>query len=217
MELLPEPLPTSPLPLFNTWLEEAVQEAQRPNPNSMALATVSAEGKPSVRIVLCKELNIDAGYLVYYTNYLSAKASDTDNNPNVSINMHWDRKGRQVRAEGVLVKSPTGESDAYFLSRDRGSRLGAWASSQSEPVTSRQALEEQFANTSERFSGQDVQRPPHWGGYRLWFTSVELWISLESRLHDRARWTRDVTVDGIDSESPEIEAGEWLSIGRLQP
>ncbi|MDG1462197.1 MAG: pyridoxamine 5'-phosphate oxidase [Gammaproteobacteria bacterium] len=217
MRLLPETLPKSPLPLLNTWLKEAMQGVQSPNPNSMALATVSPEGKPSVRVVLCKELNVEKGYLVYYTNYRSAKAADIDCNPNAAISMHWDSKGRQVRVEGVLVKSPATESDAYFLSRDRDSRVGAWASAQSVPIPSRQALEEKFADAHKRFSGQDVKRPLHWGGYRLWFTSVELWISLESRLHDRARWERDVTICDVDSESAEIKVSNWQTIGRLQP
>jgi pyridoxamine 5'-phosphate oxidase len=216
VELLPEILPESPLKLFELWLKEATQEAQRPNPNSMSLATVSADGKPSVRIVLCKELQVNPGYIVYYTNYHSAKALDTDQNPNVSICMHWDRKGRQVRAEGVIVKSPATESDRYFLSRDRNSRIGAWASNQSSLAASRQALEGQFDDTRKKFLDKEVLRPANWGGYRLWFTSVELWINQESRLHERARWERDLEINHSHS-NPNIIAGDWLTIGRLQP
>jgi len=210
-ELLPDALPANPLPIIEQWLNQAMEEAQRPNPNSMSLATVSETGAPSVRVVLCKELQCDPGYMVFYTNYLSAKGNDIDGNPKVAISMHWDRAGRQVRAEGILIKSPDVESDAYFNSRDRGSRIGAWASDQSAPIGSRSELENKFIDVTKRFDGEDIPRPPHWGGYRLWFTAVELWVSLESRLHDRARWEREVTL------SPEPVSGDWTCRGRLQP
>ena len=213
MPLLPEPLPANPLPLFSEWLKDALREQARPNPNAMSLATVNAHGQPSVRVVLCKELLVTPGYLVFYTNYRSAKSADIDANPKVSFLMHWDRQGRQVRGEGVLVRSPTSESDAYCMCRDRGSRIGAWASAQSQVIDSRAKLEARFAETEERFRGEEVTRPEHWGGYRLWFSEIELWLSLESRLHDRARWQRLVQQDA----SGAATTGDWHTIGRLQP
>jgi pyridoxamine 5'-phosphate oxidase len=213
MALLPEILPTSPLPTVNQWLNDALREQARPNPNAMSLATVNEQGQPSVRVVLCKELQVEPGYLVFYTNYRSAKSADIESNPKVSFLMHWDRQGRQVRGEGLLMKSPGSESDNYFMSRDRGSRIGAWASEQSQTVSSREILEARFAATEERFRGQDVPRPEHWGGYRLWFTAIELWLSLDSRMHDRARWERTVEA-GSDGTAT---TADWNLIGRLQP
>jgi len=196
--------------LFNEWLDEAMTVAARPNPNSMSLATVAADGQPGVRVVLAKEVNAEHGYLVFYTNYHSTKGREIADNPKAAISMHWDYAGRQIRGEGLLIKSPAAESDAYFASRDRGSQIGAWASLQSQPVDSRESLKQQFAETEKRFSGETVPRPPHWGGYRLWLTSVELWLSRESRLHDRAVWTRT-----FDAET--LKPSEWQPGRRLQP
>jgi pyridoxamine 5'-phosphate oxidase len=216
MELLPKNLPADPLPLTKLWLDEAMQERAQPNPNSMSLATVNELGQPSVRIVLCKDLIVDPGFLVLYTNYLSAKAADIEKNSNVAFVMHWDSKGRQVRGEGLLIKSPAKESDAYFMSRNRDSRVGAWASLQSQRIASREALEQQFAETNARFADREVPRPAHWGGYRLWFTAIELWLNLESRLHDRARWERSIQLPEQTGQSP-ITLEQWRCCGRLQP
>lgn len=216
MKLLPKNLPDDPLPLTKLWLDEAMQERVQPNPNSMSLATVNERGLPSVRVVLCKALIIDPGFLVLYTNYLSAKAADIEKNPNVAFVMHWDSKGRQVRGEGLLIKSPAKESDAYFMSRNRDSRVGAWASLQSQSIASREALEQQFAKTNDRFADREVPRPPHWGGYRLWFTAIELWLNLESRLHDRARWERSIQLPKQAGQSPTTFE-QWRCCGRLQP
>ena len=196
--------------LLNAWVDEAMTAAAKPNPNAMSLATVNSDGQPSVRVVLAKEINIEAGYLVFYTNYDSPKGNEIAQNPRAAISMHWDYAGRQIRGEGLLVKSPESESDVYFASRDRGSQVGAWASLQSQPVESREALKARFADAQEKFAGADVPRPPHWGGYRLWLTTVELWLSRESRLHDRAKWTRSVEPATLATES-------WNCCGRLQP
>lgn len=210
MELLPTPLPQEPMQLLNAWVDEAMTAKAKPNPNAMSLATVKNDGQPSVRVVLAKEINTEAGYLVFYTNYDSPKGNEIAQNPRAAISMHWDYAGRQIRGEGLLVKSPESESDRYFASRDRGSQVGAWASLQSQPVESREALKARFAAAQERFSGADVPRPPHWGGYRLWLTTVELWLSRESRLHDRAKWTRTV-------EPGTLATTSWNCCGRLQP
>jgi pyridoxamine 5'-phosphate oxidase len=224
-ELLPDPLPAEPLEVVSRWLAESWRLRQQPNPNSMVIATVGPDGQPSARVVLCKEIVPKPGYLVFFTNYLSRKGRQLAENPRAAAVMHWDAVHRQVRVEGPVVKSPDADSDAYFASRPWQSRLGAWASAQSEPIGSRQELQAAVVKTAQRFgtpvpdsaSAQSdtnivVPRPPHWGGFRLWADSVELWVEGEGRIHDRARWTRKLTEasDGL------IHAGPWTST-RLQP
>jgi pyridoxamine 5'-phosphate oxidase len=128
--------------------------------------------------------------------------------------LHWDHAGRQVRVEGPVRLAPRTDSDAYFASRARPSRIGAWASAQSQPIASRAALLTQVDEQFQRFAntGAEVPRPPHWGGYRLWVESVELWVDGRARIHDRARWTRELRDDGSGGFIP----GPWLAT-RLQP
>jgi len=209
---LPDNLPADPLPLIESWIAEAGELTDRPNPNAMSLATASPDGQPNVRVVLAKEINVANGYIVFYTNYNSPKGDEIEHNPKAAAAMHWDSLGRQIRLQGLLTLSPAEESDAYFLSRDRGSQVGAWASEQSAPIESREALQQKFGDAEARFEGQEVPRPPHWGGYRLWPTSVELWISRSSRLHERALWTREVAVN-----NDEVTTTAWQTSGRLQP
>jgi pyridoxamine 5'-phosphate oxidase len=224
-ELLPEPLPAEPLVLVNRWMAEAWQHRHQPNPNAMVLATSDPEGSPSARVVLCKEIVPQPGYLVFYTNYLSHKGRQLAENPRAAAVIHWDALHRQVRVEGPVVQAPTADSDAYFASRPWQSRIGAWASAQSAPVASREALAEAVAATAQRFgaplpghSGAEceidivIPRPPHWGGYHLWAESVELWVEGEARIHDRGRWTR------VLSPQPDgfFHAGSWTAT-RLQP
>jgi pyridoxamine 5'-phosphate oxidase len=198
------------MPLFEQWFEGARKARAQPNPDSMALATSTPDGRPSVRVVLCKHLVIDPGYVVFFTNYASRKGGDLDANPRAAAVFHWDEFGRQVRLEGPIVKSPPGESDAYFASRALDSRIGAWASLQSQPLDSRRTLLKRVASEAARF-GTQVPRPPHWGGYRLWPECVELWISGPFRVHDRASWTRTLDAAG-DGYAP----GPWTA-GRLYP
>lgn len=220
---LPDELPDNPLPLAQQWFEQAQREAAQRNPNSMSLVTVAADGKPSVRIVLCKDFVTDPGFLVFYTNYASAKGRAIDTDPRVAAVMHWDELGRQIRVEGLAVRSPAGESDAYFASRDRGSQLGAWGSDQSRPIESRDALLAQIREraTSLGIAPSDhsttarpppIERPPHWGGYRLWIAALELWIEGADRIHDRARWERRIA-PGPDND---YVTGRWRGT-RLQP
>ena len=224
-ELLPQELPPEPLVILNRWMAEAWQHRQQPNPNSMVLATSDPSGRPSARVVLCKEVVPNPGYLVFYTNYLSRKGRQLAENPRAAAVIHWDALHRQVRIEGPVLQAPAADSDAYFASRPWQSRVGAWASAQSEPVESREALLESLAATSERFGtplpglpGAEgeinfvIPRPPHWGGYHLWADSVELWVEGEARVHDRARWTRKLT----GSPSGFFEAEPWTAT-RLQP
>jgi pyridoxamine 5'-phosphate oxidase len=223
-ELLPENLPDEPLPVVNRWLAESWRLRQQPNPNSMVLATVDQNGQPCARVVLCKELVEQPGYLVFYTNYQSRKGRQLAHNPRASAVMHWDHLHRQVRIEGPVVRAPAADSDAYFASRPWQSRLGAWASAQSQPIATREDLRAQVAAAALRFGTPSaaetsasegdfiIPRPPHWGGFHLWAESVELWVEGDARIHDRARWVRSLKAkaDGFFETSP------WSST-RLQP
>jgi pyridoxamine 5'-phosphate oxidase len=224
-ETLPEPLPANPLQLAADWLAQARADAAQPNPNAMVLATVDGRGQPSARVVLCKDIAAEAGFITFYTNYLSRKGRELEVNPRAAIVFHWDHRRRQVRAEGRVERLPTAESDAYFSSRPWQSRLGAWASRQSEPVESRAALRAAVADAARAFGvpyggpgseepesmTAEIARPATWGGYRLNVEAIELWVEGEFRIHDRARWTR-----GNDHGRDSGEATNW-SVTRLQP
>ncbi len=220
-ELLSEPLPEEPFATVTRWLAEACVKLRQPNPNAMTLATATPEGRPSARVVLCKDILAEPGYVVFYTNYHSRKGRELEANPRAAAVMHWDSLGRQIRLEGWVDQAPPAESDAYFASRALQSRIGAWASAQSEPVGSRAQLLAAVEEAARRFgvtagsnspAEHGVPRPPHWGGYRLWAETVELWVQGDARIHDRARWSRPLrrTADG------RFEAGRW-SATRLQP
>ena len=219
---LPVQLPEDPMHLADAWLREATGKAVRRNPNAMTLATVGADGQPSARIVLCKALVPDPGYLVFYTNYRSRKARELAENGRVVALFHWDGLGRQVRIEGMAVRSPETESDAYFATRDPGSQLGAWGSDQSRPIESREALLEQVRNRAAELGvapdsrpGEGagrLRRPPHWGGYRIWAHAVELWTEGRDRIHDRALWRREISP--VDEHSFRVSAWDGT---RLQP
>ena len=144
-EQLPTALPNDPMAWAQAWLTEATERAVQPNPNAMTLATATAAGEVSARIVLCKSFVADPGYLVFYSNYESRKGREIAENSRVSALFHWDQLGRQIRLEGTAVRSPAAESDEYFASRHRGSQLGAWGSDQSRPIESRDALKQQLA------------------------------------------------------------------------
>jgi pyridoxamine 5'-phosphate oxidase len=215
-ELLPNPLPSDPLDLMSDWLAAATARSGQPNPNAMILATANQAGQPSARVVLCKDLVTEPGYLLFYTNYESHKGQDLAANDRAAAVFHWDTMHRQLRIEGRVVPSPAAESDAYFASRPWGSRLGAWASEQSQPIESRGALLLALARVTARYGaraviGRSMPRPPHWGGFRLWFESVEFWVEGEYRIHDRVRYSRSLAPhDG------GFSAGEWRRT-RLQP
>jgi pyridoxamine 5'-phosphate oxidase len=198
------------MPLFAQWFDGAREAKAQPNPDSMALATTGADGRPAVRIVLCKKLVPSPGYAVFFTNYRSRKGRELEAFPRAAAVFHWDAHGRQVRIEGPVVRSPEDESDEYFASRALDSRIGAWASDQSQPLDSRTTLLKRVAVEAARF-GPQVPRPPHWGGYRLWPESVELWIEGPFRVHDRARWTRN-----LEPEGAGYAPGPW-SATRLYP
>lgn len=177
-----------PIARFRAWLAEA--EASEPNdPNAMALATADADGHPSVRMVLLKGLS-DAGF-VFYTNQQSRKGGELASNPHAALLFHWKSLRRQVRVEGAVEPVGEAEADAYFASRGRDSRLGAWASDQSRTLPARATLETRLEALKARFGEGDVPRPPHWSGYRVVPQRIEFWSDGTARLHHRELFERD--------------------------
>jgi pyridoxamine 5'-phosphate oxidase len=223
---LPDDLPSDPMHWADAWLKEAIAAKIQRNPNSMTIASVGADSRPSSRVVLCKEFVPDPGYLVFYTNYRSRKSLELAANPNAAALIHWDAMGRQIRIEGTVVRSPEAESDTYFATRDWGSQLGAWGSDQSETIESYEALVDQVRqravdlglkldpNTETLVDGDvpHIARPAHWGGFRLWATKIELWIEGKNRIHDRASWQRDI----VRASEHTFSITPWTG-RRLQP
>jgi pyridoxamine 5'-phosphate oxidase len=177
-----------PFALFEAWMGEA--SASEPNdPNAMTLATTTPDGVPSARIVLLK--GVDARGFVFFTNRESRKGEELAANPRAALLFHWKSLGRQVRVEGAVEPVTDAESDAYFATRARISRLGAHASDQSRPLGARAELERRVAELEARFPGDDIPRPGHWGGYRVLPARMEFWQNMPYRLHDRLVFTRD--------------------------
>lgn len=178
-----------PIGLIIDWLADA--RAHEPNdPNAMALSTVDADGAPDCRMVLLKD--IDARGLTFYSNAESAKGLQLAGNPNVALLFHWKTLRRQIRVRGTVQPVTPAEADAYFASRARESRIGAWASDQSRPLPDRATLEAAVDRETARFDGVDPSRPPHWTGWRVIPRSVEFWRDRPYRLHDRLRFDRAV-------------------------
>jgi pyridoxamine 5'-phosphate oxidase len=182
---------SDPFALFAEWFGEA--RSSEPNdPDAMALATVDAEAMPDVRMVLCK--GFDSGGFVFYTNEQSAKGRQVAETPKAAALFHWKSLRRQVRIRGAISAASAAESDAYFASRGRDSRIGAWASQQSRPLESRARLEDAFKRYAAQFGQGDVPRPPHWRGFRLSPDQIEFWRDGADRLHDRMLF--EPTADG---------------------
>ena len=173
---------SDPFALFEQWFAEAC--AAEPNdPEAMALATVGADGRPSLRMVLLKGRGPEG--FSFYTNFGSRKGRELEANANAALLFHWKSLRRQVRIEGAVEAVGAAEADAYFATRSRESQLGAWASDQSRPLDRRETLEARFADMARRFDGQPVPRPPHWAGFRVVPTSIEFWSDGAHRLHKR--------------------------------
>jgi pyridoxamine 5'-phosphate oxidase len=188
-----------PVEQFCRWFDAAL-DAGLHEPNAMTVATAARDGRPSARVVLLK--GFDSRGFVFYTNYEGRKGRELEENPRAALLFYWGELERQVRIEGTVSRASEEESDAYYASRPRGSRLGAWASEQSRTVEGREVLEDRIGDLEAEYEGHEVPRPPFWGGYRVRPEVVEFWQGRENRLHDRIvyRW----------------EDGRW-EIERLQP
>jgi pyridoxamine 5'-phosphate oxidase len=189
-----------PIVQFRRWFDGALA-ADLHEPNAMTLATATPDGHPSARVVLLK--GFDGRGFVFYTSYEGRKGGELEANPHCALVFYWGELERQVRVEGRASRIPEEESDGYFGSRPRGSRLGAWASEQSRPVEGRGALEERLRDLEAEYEGREVPRPPFWGGYRVEPYSIEFWQGRENRLHDRLVYRH-------------ADSGEWRR-ERLQP
>ena len=198
-ELTESEVDSSPFVQFQRWFDQAV-EAQLPEPNAMTVATATKDGIPSARIVLLKGFD-DRGF-VFYTNYNSHKAQELIDNPHAALVFLWTELERQIRIVGSVEKIAAEESDAYFYSRPIGSRLGAWASEQSQVISSRDVLEQRLEDLKAEYENQDIPRPPHWGGFRVKPIAIEFWQGRSSRLHDRLRY--------------QLQNGKWM-LDRLSP
>lgn len=193
-------VPPSPITLFNKWLDEAIRN-QVPEPNAMTLATVTPGNKPAARVLLLKEVDSD-GCFVFYTNYNSQKGVELNNNPNAALVFLWLEMQRQVRVGGRTEKVSDATSDDYFAIRPRKSQISAVVSPQSQELSSRTRLEEAFSAIENQYAGKTVERPVHWGGFRLHPETLEFWQGRENRLHDRLLYTH--------------QNGQW-KITRLAP
>ena len=191
---------SDPFEIAARWLGEA-EESEVNDPNAIALATVDQDGLPNVRMVLLKEIEPDS--FVFYTNYESTKASELDGAGKAAFVMHWKSLRRQIRVRGTITRETGPKADEYYASRSLKSRLGAWASRQSQPLSSRAALMAEVAKVTAKH-GPNPARPPFWGGYRIAPTEIEFWADGAFRLHDRFRWQRD-------------EPGSVWQVERLNP
>jgi len=189
----PSSLPSAdPFTLFSEWLADA-RRTEINDPNAMTLATIGLDGAPDARIVLLK--GQDPRGFVFYTNYESRKGEELAADPRAALVFHWKSLQRQIRIEGQVELVTPEEADGYFVSRPRLSKVGAWASDQSRPLSARAELERRLAEAEARFPGDDVSRPPHWSGFRLLPHRFEFWREMPYRLHDRLVFTRSAVAE----------------------
>ncbi len=232
---LPDELPSEPFGVFKAWFDEARRQEITRNPDAMTVSTVDGHGRPSSRVVLCRKMNLEEGHITFFTNRQSRKGEEIAATGRVAALFHFEAFDKVVRMEGYAVESPDWESDEYFAGRAVAKRIGAWASDQSRPIGSRDDLAEKVVESLMRFgvsleelekldetdegrrkAAEIIPRPPHWGGYRIWPEAVELWVGNEARLHDRARYVRDLKpTTGPDGEA-SFEHSPWRA-QRLQP
>lgn len=198
--LLEKDVATNPIDQFSDWWHDALT-SKIDEVNAMTLATISAHGTPSLRVVLLKGFNHEG--FVFFTNYLSSKGQAIAHNPSVALCFFWKELERQIRIEGIAKKLSDKDNDAYFNSRPVGSRLGAWSSPQSSIIENRQVIEDSYLKYEEQFGLESIPRPPHWGGYLVQPTAIEFWQGRSSRLHDRILYQKELN-------------GVW-SIVRLAP
>ncbi len=198
--LLESEADADPIKMFDLWLQAAIDSGLL-EPNAMTLATATADGRPSARMMLLK--GITKGCFDFFSNYESRKAQELTENPWAALTFWWDALGRQVRVEGTVTKMPAAESDFYYDNRPKGSQLGAWVSRQSKVISGRGALQKRLLELEAEYVKDDPDRPPFWGGYRLTPTVIEFWQGGPHRLHDRLRYT--------------LQAGGDWTIDRLSP
>jgi pyridoxamine 5'-phosphate oxidase len=198
--LLESEAAANPIEQFDRWFNDAVA-CGVPEPNAMSLASVGADGKPRIRTLLLKDYNI--GGFSFYTNLESKKGKDLQGNPNTSVLFFWIQMERQIRIDGTVSLLPREEVDNYFRVRPRESQIGAWASNQSQPIESREVLEQRMEYLTNQYKDKEIPTPPHWGGYRITPYRMEFWQGRPGRLHDRLEYTLNANQ-------------EWTLI-RLQP
>ncbi|OUU78392.1 MAG: pyridoxamine 5'-phosphate oxidase [Gammaproteobacteria bacterium TMED78] len=216
--------PDNPLKLVEEWLKEATDGKVQRHPNAMSLSTLNIKNKVSSRIVLIKNLSSKFDYITFYTNYLSKKAEDLNSNNSAAGLFHWDKLGKQIRIEGCVMRSPEEESDNYFAKRPWRSQLNAWASMQSQPISSQDYLEKERIKKAKTFgipekellsknTDYDISlpRPSYWGGYRLWIDMIEFWQEGKDRYHQRLKFKRK-----IEPKGEIFTCSQWVS-EYLQP
>lgn len=200
-QLLDQKIPLEPLALFASWFKDAEEHPQIGEPNAMSLATIGKDQFPKTRVVLLKSFGPEG--FTFFTNYNSEKGRDLAYNPNLCLSFFWPALERQVIIKGRAIKTSERESSEYFKVRPRGSQLGAWASNQSEEISSRETLEEEINALEKEFEGKEIPRPAHWGGYLVRPVSFEFWQGRQNRLHDRVLFT-------------SVESEKWIK-KRLAP
>lgn len=199
-ELLEHEIPSDPFELFHYWLRDTESKKEVEEINTMTLSTISPDGYPKSRVVLLKEYDHEG--FVFYTNYLSEKGKAIAQNPKVCLSFFWPESERQVIVKGIAKKNSEKESEEYFKSRPRGSQLGAWASSQSSVIPSREFLNRRLEALEKEYEGKEIPKPPYWGGYKVFASEFEFWQGRPNRLHDRIYFTKEKDKWKIDRLAP---------------